>query len=87
MEQEQQYTYRYFFNGVFPIRAIVASEDGDDIIGTETPNRDTGVMELNQRFLDQVIWNMSGDIDEIPKEEFDQRVKEFVEKSNLKPEI
>ncbi len=67
--------YKYFTNGVLPIRATLSD---DTIIGTETPNRDTGKLEFNHRWGTEIMWGKNSDIDEITKEEFDCMVIDFL---------
>ncbi|MEZ5814405.1 MAG: hypothetical protein R3E13_06765 [Alphaproteobacteria bacterium] len=84
---EQQ--YKYFTNGVWPIRALY--DDQNRLEGTETPNPETGEIELNMYWISKVREDRSGDIDEITKEQFDQMVTDFLsqKKTNLRqpPEI
>lgn len=76
--------YKYFTNGVWPIRATLSD---DTIIGTETPNKQTGEMQRDSYWFMKVFDDRSGDIDEITKEEFDQMVTDFLgqKKTNSKP--
>lgn len=75
--------YKYFTNGVWPIRAIY--DDQDRLRGTETPNRETGEIELNMYWISKVFEDRSGDIEEITKEEFDRMVIDFLsqKKTNI----
>lgn len=84
---EEQFTYKYFTNGVWPIRAILSD---DTIIGTETPNKQTGEMQRDSHWFIKVFEDRSGDIKEISKEEFDQMVVDFLSQKKTKaqpPEI
>ena len=78
--------YKYFTNGVWPIRAIL-SRNGDpySFKGTETPNIDTGSMQLDMRWLSKIDTDKNGGIEEITKEEFDRMVVDFLsqKKTNL----
>jgi len=77
--------YKYFTNGVWPIRAIY--DDQDRLRGTETPNREAGEIELNMYWISKVFEDRSGDIEEITKEEFDQMVIDFLsQKKTARPE-
>ncbi|PTN12503.1 hypothetical protein [Nitrosomonas aestuarii] len=77
-------SYKYFTNGVWPIRAVY--DDQNRLRGTEAPNRETGEIELNMHWVNKVFDDRSGDIDEITKEEFDARVIEFLAQKKTNPE-
>lgn len=77
--------YKYFTNGVWPIRAIY--DDQDRLRGTETPNRETGKIELNMYWISKVFEDRSGDLEEITKEKFDRMVIDFWQKSPESPSI
>jgi hypothetical protein len=62
--------YAYFYNGVWPIRAIY--DEQGRLEGTETPNPETGEIELNMYWISKVREDRSGDIEEITAEEFER---------------
>jgi hypothetical protein len=78
--------YKYFTNGVWPIRAIL-SGNGDpySFKGTETPNIDTGNMQLDMRWLGKIDWDTSGDMEEITEEKFNRMVDEFLSQKKTNP--
>ena len=77
--------YKYFTNGVWPIRATIG--DTGTFIGTETPNYTTGELKIDMKWIDEVTEDRSGDVIEITKEEFDGACTAFLSEKKTKPPI
>lgn len=80
--QEEQ--YEYFYNGVWPIRATRGHSG--TFIGTETPDVETGKLEINMHWLYKVGHDASGDLEIINKDQFEDLCKKIYAQKKTKPD-
>lgn len=80
---EDEYTHQYYTNGVWLIRSNIDSQGR--LESTETPNPQTGDLEINMQWIGKVREDRGADLQELSEENFYKQLAQKKSELTLLP--